>query len=941
MNRHKRQMDSYLNDLVPNRTAPETRFCPYCGHDLEVSMTFCPYCGADLSELDEMVTGTGHLDSESGSTDPVPVPPVPATLTHYPDLEEESQAKIGTFERLYGQYKTEAYGYSFNTKDYAPLVNALAAVVEIETNLSVYQLLRALHGVDMRRKFDKDCRGARSIERDNKRIELSEKRQMLGSLCICTRMFKSELQRYLPEIGELARMLPIINNIRRKASHGGVIDGGTFEKFYEEDFITFYKTLLPQLLRLKSDLRSGRVGVRDTYSAGGTGIGHLAPDFGSTAPVPANPVPATPPRDYSRYKGLEDRDYLAGIQGIFDDCDGAKGDTLTGCHASQYGSTDPVPAPPQDDRLYDSGEALDSWGRICKGVILTNSEKLSLKYHENINVQGEEGLQSFVQCITKPIQQYIELSQAGGNDYVLMDMSSPEYAHYIQREFTWQKHLEALDDFARVHGISNRNPWGLFIIGGDDVIPMPRVDNPANIFYRRDKVKALEADVDTDVPYAFSADEIVVGETGDLKYDTLLHRTAGPRFIVGRLPMETGLMETDFSNLDGTGDFDIYTKKMLARYLHVDLETMQQEAAPGLDVTNVLSVVGERFFDRARLCISGLPMLCRGDEQGLAHEGYFVSPVLDVLSEDSSRNKPYLERIKQADLLLYVAHGSATNSEEGTGFKGESIKGDCQPMVLTTEIVRTTSASILAPVSCWGARFINYRRERSMLLTAIYESGILTFFGSSRSAHAAPENIFGGAEGLQNIFAHYVLQGLPVGECMVRAKYEMLHTMTDPSVQSLSNLLCFVEFNLFGDPLLRANAIEQRHNVADDVRTPGMKVSDIGLIDEDLKTIAEEYNKSDGYSNYVRKDDNGGSILERLRNMVNNNLADIRKVVDKHLYEEYGVEPRTLATIHRMQTSEGAPIHIFCYSKTEDVVRKHTIAYVNDNGTIRSVIRTI
>lgn len=910
MNRHKRQMDSYLNDFVPNRTKPETRFCPYCGHDLEDIMTFCPYCGANLSDSED---GEQTHDTESEEAEHTHNSDLECDmLTHYPELEEESQAKIGTFELLRGQYKTEAYGYSFTTKDYAPLVNALAAVVEIETNLSVYQLLRALNGVDMRSKFDKDCHGAACIGRDNIRIELSQKRQTLGGLCFCARMFNSELHRYIPEIGEIARMLPVINNVRREASHGGVIDDGTFEKFYKEGFITFYKTLLPQLLKLKNDLRSCRIDLNNTYST-----------------VSYSGSKTVRRVDFTRFEGKADSAYLDKIQGIFDDCGGANGDVVEEASSSSKPNI-------HDGRLYSSGEALDGWGRICKGVILTNSEKLSLKYHQGINVHGEDGLLALVYNITQPIQQYIELSKAGGNDYVLMDMSTPEYAHYINKEFTWQKHLEALEDFARENGISNSNPWGLFIIGGDDVIPMPKVENPKNIFNRRDKVDALEADVDTDIPYAYASEEVEIGEMRELKYDTLLHRTAGPRFVVGRLPMETGLMETDFSNPTGTGDFDIYTKKMLARYLHAE-----KEAPAGIVVKNVLCTVAERFLDKAQLSISGLPILCKGNEGGLANNGYFVSPILDVLSEDSSCNKPYIERIQQTDVLVYVTHGSATNSDIGAGFFGDSINGDSQPIVLIPELIRKTSASILAPVSCWGARFINYRRDRSMLLTAMYESGILTFLGSSRSAPAAPDNIFGGAEGLQNIFVHYVMQGIPVAESMVRAKYDMLHTMTDPLVQSLSNLLCFVEFNLFGDPLLRANAIEQRHNVADDVRTPDMKVSDIGLIDDDLKTIAEEYNKSDGYSNYVRKDDNGGSILERLRNMVNNNLADIRKIVDKHLYEEYGVEPRTLATIHRMQTSEGAPIHIFCYSKTEDIVRKHTIAYVNDNGTIRSVIRTI
>ncbi len=924
MNRHKRQMDSYLNDLMPRRSEPETRFCPYCGHDIEVSMTFCPYCGADLKDLEDVAP---NMEDSQTQTSPIvssieQIKPdfSSSDLTHYTDLENESQAKIGTFEILRGQYSSQTYGYDFDTKDYAPLVSLLSGVVEIETNLSLYQLLRALNGVDMRSRFDKDCRGAKCIGNGRISIELSEGRQTLGGLCCCVQHFAKIMQPFFEYTDKLNSILPKINVVRRDASHGVVIDKKRFKDFYNNAFHTFYDTLLPHLLQLKKDLRNGDLavgnkGVNDRHNENY----EIKNSSGLT---------------FANYAGYADRDYLDSIQGIFDDC-GNDNNNVNTEDTNQH----PKASRTHNGTLYESGAALKKWGEIRRGVILTNIEKLSLKYHQGINVYGEEGLMTFVNSIKEPIQQYIELSKLAGNEYVLLDMSSPEYAHFIKKDFSWQKHLEALEAFVQSNNISNANPWGLFIIGGDDVIPMPKVENPTNIFKRHDKVDALEADVDTDVPYAFAQDEIEVGEAGELKYDTLLHRTAGPRFIVGRLPMETGLMETDFSHPKGFGDFDIYTLKMLRRFLHVDTSNMQQERAAGIDVRNALCTVAERFFNHARKSVRNLPMLCNGNEGGLAKEGYFVSPTLDILSEDASVNEAYKERIQQTDMLVYVTHGCASNSDMGSGYVGDSINGDSHPTVLNPELIHTTSASVLAPVCCWGARFINYRRDRSMLLTAIFESNILTFLGASRSAPAAPDNTIGGAEGLQNFFAHYVMQGIPVAEAMLRAKYDMLHTMTDPAVQSLPNLLCFVEFNLFGDPLLRAEATEQRQSVAETIRTPEMKTSDIGLIDKDLQTIAEEYNCYDGYSAIDTVQNT--SLLEHVRNMVNNNLVDIRKVVDKHLYEVYGVEPRTLTTIHRLSTSDGNQLHIFRYSDTDNIVHSHTMAFINNNGTIRSVIQTI
>ena len=82
------------------------------------------------------------------------------------------------------------------------------------------------------------------------------------------------------------------------------------------------------------------------------------------------------------------------------------------------------------------------------------------------------------------------------------------------------------------------------------------------------------------------------------------------------------------------------------------------------------------------------------------------------------------------------------------------------------------------------------------------------------------------------------------------------------------------------------------------------------------------------------------SLLEQVRSAVDRNLMEIRKVIDKQLYEQLGVEPRSLSHIFRKRLSDGTEFYSFDYAdKKGDVDRLHC-AITDEKGNITTIIST-
>ena len=77
-----------------------------------------------------------------------------------------------------------------------------------------------------------------------------------------------------------------------------------------------------------------------------------------------------------------------------------------------------------------------------------------------------------------------------------------------------------------------------------------------------------------------------------------------------------------------------------------------------------------------------------------------------------------------------------------------------------------------------------------------------------------------------------------------------------------------------------------------------------------------------------------------MRSAVDRNLSLIRAAVDRQLYEQLGVEPRSLSTVTRMKYGNGDEFYAFNYLQTDGTIKSCTTATADLNGNVTSIIST-
>ena len=80
------------------------------------------------------------------------------------------------------------------------------------------------------------------------------------------------------------------------------------------------------------------------------------------------------------------------------------------------------------------------------------------------------------------------------------------------------------------------------------------------------------------------------------------------------------------------------------------------------------------------------------------------------------------------------------------------------------------------------------------------------------------------------------------------------------------------------------------------------------------------------------------SLLDRVRSAVDRNLSLIRAAVDRQLYEQLGVEPRSLSTVTRMKYGNGDEFYAFNYLQTDGTIKSCHTATADLNGNVKSII---
>ena len=203
-------------------------------------------------------------------------------------------------------------------------------------------------------------------------------------------------------------------------------------------------------------------------------------------------------------------------------------------------------------------------------------------------------------------------------------------------------------------------------------------------------------------------------------------------------------------------------------------------------------------------------------------------------------------------------------------------------------------------------------------MTLLYLGSSRIAWGASKSSSAADLD---NADRLTNVYMAKLLEGYTAGEAFYMARQSFFDY--NDGYFTPHQALTIVEFNLFGDPFLHVG-----------VRREGAKAHPRAV-----KALAK------GAVNAVveRKcvyEAAPASLLDRVRSAVDRNLSLIRAAVDRQLYEQLGVEPRSLSTVTRMKYGNGDEFYAFNYLQTDGTIKSCHTATADLKGNVKSIIST-
>ena len=567
---------------------------------------------------------------------------------------------------------------------------------------------------------------------------------------------------------------------------------------------------------------------------------------------------------------------------------------------------------------------IETKGINKKGIILTDTQKLAHKFFDSETIPYNDVLIPTQQIVEQLLKEYIEHMSSVGIVYDLLDVC--KYSDIEQGK--WQSYARCLDNYRdRNYPQSYKEKIGLFIVGGNDVIPMPQIVNPffveglennssrAMISSSEKGEQISDRTLDTDMLYAYCNQySCLLNCKQEVEYDVLLK--SEPLFWVGRLPLEEGIV----SPLNPTNDaFDEFSSYFSRAWLGYIGGYTPQNRSFGINIKKHVTTTCESTRIVVERMLEGLPL---GKD---VYQG-FVSPDLNLLVPDMQWQS-YMKAIQEADMLTFLLHGS--NLPLNYCYYGQNKEMDNDRYIaFNPNMLPSSNAKIITGACCWGARFIGYPKVQSALLTAMY-SNVLLFVGSSRTAIGVFDSVLSNmpnidiafSELLLKYYLNYLLQGYDAGEALGRAKMDYIQTEKFSQLDALATIL---EFNLFGDPLLSVIPVLERKSVVEK---------------KDCELSSVSYGLFREYSQVFNcKKIESHSILDRVRGLVDRRLSEVRQKVTGQLYKDFNINPQSLSTIHSFRSENGEEGYRFCFHEKNEYYNNDRVVDTDKNGNVTCVI---
>lgn len=506
-------------------------------------------------------------------------------------------------------------------------------------------------------------------------------------------------------------------------------------------------------------------------------------------------------------------------------------------------------------------------------IVFTDSERLAGKYRCS--------RQDVVFLLHKNLDHSVEA------EFQILDAA--DYREELGSAPIWANYKEILADFMAGMGIGPSPQLSLFIIGGDDVVPMPKIANPIN----------GQEMLQVDLLYCFEGNCIEVLDPAEAICN------------VGRLPLESGSLPSTLAE-------DLQSYFNLANML----------LATGIDVHKVIMTTTQSWLPASTDMVKGLPMELPVAIADATCGDMYVSPRL--ATDDDYVLRHYQNDLKMADMLMFNLHGS--DARGYSSFYGEGLNGHNTPEAFTCEMLKYSGARILNTVACFGGRYTGYSRKDSMLMSSMYGGGVVLYAGSCTSAlgrtgrlHNEAQDALmpsGYSESFMKLYSLYLFKGISAGEAFLKAKCDYFNLCKELDGEDCA-MATVLMFNLFGHPLLRVNPNA-------DVMQEARGIKGIRPVDAAGETVYKTV-----YSSGNRM---SGSILEQIRGAVDRNLSIIRSTVESHLYKYWGLASKDLAKIEEIYINSASTGFRFEYVTKGEIIEKRSWAYVDKMGNVKNVV---
>ena len=508
---------------------------------------------------------------------------------------------------------------------------------------------------------------------------------------------------------------------------------------------------------------------------------------------------------------------------------------------------------------------------MFKGLIFTDTERLA-KVLSCSKRELNDVLSSYISGCSSYIQWY------------LVDVSDAMYGYMDPSD--WCAYASVLNDYYYGMGLQGVYNTPLFILGGQEIIPMPPVESPFSSVGGEYLL--------SDMIYSF-----------DLQAHTFLEEVVSthPRFGVGRLPL--------------TSEWDV---ESLQSYLDDCIDY----AANGISIRGAVMTTTQSWLRASKEMMRDIPAVSVSTDYVPVNERMIVSPDLDI--RDREWYDGYVHELKKVDFLVCNLHGS---DAPGTPcFFGEDTSRRSYPMAVDPSMMIQTTPIIFNTVACFGGRYIGYDLDDSMLLKSM-AYGTMLYCGSCETALGG-NNKEGYSELLMTLYVIYLHQGMPAGMAMMKAKQDYYRTCHDVEGDDAA-MFTILEFNLYGCPILSMQP-KLSANYKPELlgRRIAEKETHVTYRPKEIGPLEQSAYQADDIHAYVR-------------GLVDNNLSVIRQKVEKEVYQRLGLGADKLKQVMRM-SQDATPVgYRFVYGLTAEKqvgLKMYYFIHTDNQGEITQIIHT-